>query len=97
MSIKKMMLSFHCFGGCKGDWDIYDLIMLRKKCRFSKAQRVWAEHLGVTDFRFDAGGSPCIPEPDKTPEPDDPVGFVELNKPDQKEGCRPGRCRQFLQ
>jgi DNA primase len=21
---------FHCFGACKGDWDIYDLIMLRK-------------------------------------------------------------------
>ena len=21
---------FHCFGACKGDWDIYGLIMLRK-------------------------------------------------------------------
>ena len=30
---------FHCFGDCKGDWDIYDLIMLRKKCRFRTAQQ----------------------------------------------------------
>ena len=31
---------FHCFGACKGDWDIYDLIMLRKKYRFREAQQV---------------------------------------------------------
>lgn len=43
MSIK-LMKSGHCFGACKGDWDIYDLIMLRKKYRFRKAQQVWAEH-----------------------------------------------------
>jgi DNA primase len=75
---------FHCFGACKGDWDIYDLIMLRKKYQFRKAQQVWAKHLGVTDFEFDAGHSSCIPEPDETPEPDDPVGFVEPLKLDQK-------------
>lgn len=75
---------FHCFGACKGDWDIYDLIMLRKKYRFRKAQQVWAKHLGVADFKFDAGSSSCIPEPDETPEPDDPVGFVEPLKLDQK-------------
>jgi DNA primase len=44
---------FHCFGACKGDWDIYDLIMLRKKYPFRRAQQVWAAHLGVTDFKFD--------------------------------------------
>jgi DNA primase len=27
----------HCFGACKGGWDIYDIIMLQKKCRFRKA------------------------------------------------------------
>jgi DNA primase len=75
---------FHCFGACKGDWDIYDLIMLRKKYRFRKAQQVWAKHLGVAHFKFDTGRSSCIPEPDETPEPDDPVGFVEPMKLDQK-------------
>ncbi|MEJ2156767.1 MAG: CHC2 zinc finger domain-containing protein [Desulfobacteraceae bacterium] len=75
---------FHCFGACKGDWEIYDLIMLRKKYRFRKAQQVWAEHPGVADFTFDAGSSSCIPEPDETPAPDAPVGFVEPLKLDQK-------------
>jgi DNA primase len=74
---------FHCFGACKGDWDIYDLIMLRKKYPFRKAQQVWAAHLGVADFKFDDGSSPCIPEPDETPEPDEPVGFVEPKKIDE--------------
>ena len=75
---------FHCFGACKGDWDIYDLIVLRKKYRFSKAQQVWAEHLGVTDFKFDDVSSPGIPEPDETPEPGEPVGFVEPKNHDEK-------------
>jgi hypothetical protein len=34
------------------------VIMLRNKDRFSKAQQVWAEHLGVVDFRLDDGRSP---------------------------------------
>jgi hypothetical protein len=44
---KEDEVRFHCFGACKGDWDIYDLIMLRKKYRFRMAQQVWAAHLGV--------------------------------------------------
>jgi len=75
---------FHCFGACKGDWDIYDVIMLRKKYRFSKAQQVWAEHLGVVDFTLDDGRSPCISEPGEIPEPDDPVGFVEPKQLDPR-------------
>jgi phosphatidylserine/phosphatidylglycerophosphate/cardiolipin synthase-like enzyme len=55
---KDDQVRFHCFGACKGDWDIYDVIMLRNKDRFSKAQQVWAEHLGVVDFRLDDGRSP---------------------------------------
>ena len=81
---KEDEVRFHCFGNCKGDWDIYDLIMLRKKYRFRRAQQVWAEHLGVTDFEVDDGRSPGIPEPDDTPEPDEPVGFVEPKKDDEK-------------
>jgi DNA primase len=75
---------FHCFGACKGDWDIADLIMLRNKYPFQRAQQAWAEHLGVADFTFDDGRSPCIPEPDETPEPDEPVGFVESKQRDQR-------------
>ena len=75
---------FHCFGACKGDWDIYDLIMLRKNYQFRKAQQVWAAHLGVKDFKFNDGSSPGIPEPDETPEPGEPVGFVEPKKRDEK-------------
>lgn len=77
-------LRFHCFGACKGDWDICDLIMLRKQYRFRKAQQVWANHLGLAEFRFDGCSSSCIPEPDETPEPDDPVSFVEPLKLDQQ-------------
>ena len=72
---KKDEVRFHCFGACKGDWDIYDVIMLRKKCRFRQAQQVWAEHLGVKDFKSYDGSSPCIPEPDETPAPDVTVGL----------------------
>jgi DNA primase len=75
---------FHCFGACKGDWDIYDLIMLRMKYPFRRAQQVWAAHLGVADFKFDDVSSPHIPEPDETPEPDEPVGFVDPKKIDKK-------------
>ena len=75
---------FHCFGACKGDWDIYDLIMLRKNYPFKRAQQVWADHLGIADFKFDDVSSPGIPEPDVTPEPGEPVGFVEPKKGDEK-------------
>ena len=75
---------FHCFGGCKGDWDIYDMIMLRKKSRFRTAQQVWAEHLGVKDFKPYDGSSSCIPEPNETLEPDDTVCFAEPKKLDEK-------------
>ncbi|HHP7234354.1 MAG TPA: CHC2 zinc finger domain-containing protein [Desulfobacterales bacterium] len=81
---QKDELRFHCFGACKGDWGIYDLIMLRKKYRFREAQQAWAEHMGAGEFTPDAGGNTCIPEPDQTPEPDDPVGFVEPLKLDRK-------------
>ncbi len=84
---KEDEVRFHCFGACKGDWDIYDVIMLRTKCRFRTAQQVWAEHLGVKDFKSYDGSSTCIPEPDETPEPDDPVCFVEPMKLDQKSGA----------
>ena len=81
---KNEEVRFHCFGACKGDWDIYDLIMLRKKCRFKTAQHLWAEHLGIKDFRFYEVISPSIPEPDETPYPDDTVCFIEPETLDEK-------------
>ncbi|WP_319523908.1 toprim domain-containing protein [uncultured Desulfosarcina sp.] len=81
---KENEVRFHCFGACKGDWDITDLIMLRNKYPFRQAQQVWAEHLGVADFTFSDARSPCIPEPGETPEPDEPVGFVESKQADEK-------------
>ncbi len=81
---KEDEVRFHCFGSCKGDWDIYDLIMLRKKYRFRKAQQVWAAHLDVKNFKFYDGSSPSIPEPDETSEPDDMVCFVDPEKLDEK-------------
>ena len=81
---KKDEIRFHCFGACNGDWDIYDLIMLRKKYRFKKAQQVWAEHLGVADFTFVSGRSTCIAEPEETSETVDPVAFVAPSKIDEK-------------
>ena len=79
---KKDEVRLHCFGACKGDWDIYDMIMLRKKYRMRKAQQVWAEHLGVKVLKFDSGRGPCISGSDETPTPHDTAGFAEPKKLD---------------
>jgi DNA primase len=46
---KKDEVRFHCFGACKGDWDIYDLIMLRMKCRSERHSRfgpsIWVSRI----------------------------------------------------
>lgn len=81
---KKNEVRFHCFGACKGDWDIYDLIMLEKNHGFRKAQQVWAEQLGVEEFRLSEGRSPSIPEPDEMPAPDDSVVFADPKNLDEK-------------
>ncbi len=81
---KEDEVRLHCFGACKGDWDIYDLIMLRKRYRFKKAQQAWALHLGVEDFKPYTGARACIPEPEDTHEPDDAVVFAEPEKLDPK-------------
>ncbi|MFH1982984.1 MAG: toprim domain-containing protein [Pseudomonadota bacterium] len=68
---------FHCFGACGGDWDIYDVIMLRKKCRFGQAQEIWADYLGVKDYEPTAGDSTSVPDPGDQSEPDDTASFAE--------------------
>ena len=78
------VVRFHCFGECKGDWDIYDVIMLREKCSFRQAQQIWADYLGLKDVNFYRGESQHIPEPDAEPEPDDSVEFLEPAEPDDQ-------------
>jgi DNA primase len=68
---------FHCFGECAVDWDVYDVIMARKKCSFKEAQDLFARHLGITDFHTYGNNSPGRPTPEDLEEPDEPVGFVE--------------------
>ena len=46
---------FHCFGECDGDWDIYDIIMLKDHCDFPQAQKKFAEYLGIKDVEFHRG------------------------------------------
>jgi DNA primase catalytic core len=69
----KEEVRFHCFGACSGDWDIYDLIMLRHKCRFKQAQQMWADYLGVRDFTPHSGKGSGVPETET--EPEDTIAF----------------------
>jgi len=78
------VVRFHCFGECKGDWDIYDVIMLREKCSFRQAQQIWADYLGIKDVEFHRGRSENVPEPDAEPEPDDVVAFLKPTEPDDQ-------------
>jgi len=78
---EKDEVRFKCFGACskgadkgKLSWDIYDLIMLREKCRFKKAQRIWADYLGIRKFKPFDGKSENVPDPG--PEPDTTVEFI---------------------
>jgi len=68
---------FHCFGACNGDWDIYDVIMLRNKCRFRKAQDLFTEYLGIEDFKPYDGTDYSPAREIGTEEPDEPVVFIE--------------------
>ena len=80
----KDVVRFHCFGECKGDWDIYDVIKLREKCSFREAQQIWADYLGIVDVEFYRGHSDHVPEPETEPEPDHSVDFIEPAEPDDQ-------------
>jgi DNA primase len=68
---------FHCFGECKVDWDIYDLIMARNKCSFRQAQETFADFLGIKDFIPHKGKSENIPDFEQIEEPDESIDFAE--------------------
>ena len=80
----KDVVRFHCFGECKGDWDIYDVIKLREKCSFREARQIWADYLGIEDVEFYRGHSDHVPEPETEPEPDNSVDFIEPPEPDDR-------------
>ena len=68
---------FHCFGECKVDWDIYDLIIARNKCSFRQAQETFSDFLGIKDFIPHKGKSENIPDFGKIEEPDQSIDFAE--------------------
>jgi len=68
---------FHCFGERAVDWDVYDVVVARKKCSFKHAQNLFARHLGISDFHTYGNNGQGRPFPEDLKQPDDPVGFVE--------------------
>jgi len=48
-------IRFHCFGECEGDWDVYDLIMMKRNCSFKEAQVDFAKYLGIDDINLHSG------------------------------------------
>ncbi len=71
---EKSEVRFHCFGVCGGDWDIYDLIMLKEKCGFAEAQSIFADFLGTEIIKYNRHQ----PQEPIQEEPDEPV--IESNK-----------------
>jgi len=66
---KRGEVRFHCFGECRGDWDIYDIIMRRKKCSFREAQQEFAGYVGEAEFQtYSNQQSPAVDTSDEKPE-----------------------------
>ena len=91
---------FHCFGECKSggnhaDWDIYDLIMIRNKCRFTHAQVIFADYLGIKDLSTYAGSGQDRPEQQVLAEPDEPVSFLETDPTDPQLFCTLDEAAMF--
>jgi DNA primase len=53
---------YHCFGACNTEWDVYNLIILRKRCSFAEAQIRLAKALGINDFEMFLGKSDQLSE-----------------------------------
>jgi DNA primase catalytic core len=73
----KGVVRFHCFGACDMDCDIYDLIMMRRKCTFIEAQRLLAGHLGISDFEPARGKRPLESTPESVEEEGPAVIFAD--------------------
>lgn len=70
---------FHCFGACKADWDIYDVIQKVNGCSFREARELLARYLEENVELSDTSSSPAQipvePVPDEAEEA--PVEFCE--------------------
>ena len=71
------VVRFHCFGACKMDCDIYDLIMMRRKCSFIEAQKALAGYLGIPDFEPVRGKRSLETEPESVEEEGPAVIFAD--------------------
>ncbi len=89
------VVRFHCFGECKGDWDIYDVIKLRENCSFREAQQTWASYLGIEGVEFHRGKNQPVPEPEREPEPNVGVEFIEPAEPDDQIKAALGEAAAF--
>ena len=69
------------------DWDIFDVIRIRKKCHFKKAQEIFAKYLGIKDMTYYAANDSAHPEPMDADEPDEPVSFLESIPTDPQVLC----------
>jgi DNA primase catalytic core len=74
---KKGVVRFHCFGASDMDCDIYDLIIMRRRCSFIEAQRILAGHLGISDFGPVKGKRSLEEEPESVEEESPAVIFTD--------------------
>ena len=64
----KGVVRFHCFGACDMDCDIYDLIIICRRCSFIEAQQALAGYLGISDFEPARGKRPLEIDPERIEE-----------------------------
>lgn len=75
----KGIVRFYCFGACSNEWDIYDLIQMRKGCSFREAQQVFSRYVGFDHFQA-YHGRHFSPAAEKPQEPIVEAKPVELDR-----------------
>ncbi|MFC1818253.1 toprim domain-containing protein [Thermodesulfobacteriota bacterium] len=81
---KRGEVRFHCFGECKGDWDIYDIIKRRKNCSFREAQQEFAGYVGEAEFQtYSNQQSPAVDTSDEKPE----AGYIITDEIELEPEC----------
>jgi DNA primase len=84
MSMETMWSGFIVLASVRGIGTYTMSSCCGKSVPFRQAQQIWADYLGMKDVEFHRGRSENIPEPDAEPEPDDTVGFLEPEEPDDQ-------------
>jgi hypothetical protein len=78
----KKEVRFRCFGACNTEWDVYNLIMLRKKYGFTEAQIELARTLGEKDFEVFSGKVDQVSEQQEKPEESETLMEPEVLAPE---------------